>query len=66
VKEHRWIVAVIYRVSEESAAKVTRGEVVNLGHKQRIGVDGPGCLDCERTYEDAHGTLCNGLVDQKP
>jgi hypothetical protein len=58
VKDHRWIVAVVYQLSDEAAAKAAGGEVVNLGHQHRIGVDGPGCLDCERTYEDANGTPC--------
>jgi hypothetical protein len=64
VKDHRWIVAVVYRLSDEAAAKAAAGEVVNLGHEHRIGVDGPGCLDCERTYEDARGTPCDAQEEQ--
>jgi hypothetical protein len=58
IKEHRWIVAVLYRLSEEEARQAADGQVVNLDHGHRIGVDGPGCLDCERPYEEAQGTNC--------
>lgn len=58
MKEHRWIVAVIYRLSEEEAKRAANGQVVNLDHGHRIGVDGPGCLDCERPFEDVRGTPC--------
>jgi hypothetical protein len=59
VKKHRWIVAVIYELSEEEAGRAAAGEVVNLQHGDRIGVDGPGCLDCERPYEEVNGTPCD-------
>jgi hypothetical protein len=59
VKQHRWIVAVIYQLSEDEAEQVERGTIVNLDHGHRIGVDGPGCLDCQLLYEDARGTLCD-------
>ena len=58
-KEHRWIVAVIYQLSEEEAEQAEKGTAVNLDHGHRIGVDGPGCLDCQRTFEDARGTFCD-------
>jgi hypothetical protein len=59
VKEHRWIVAVIYQLSEEEAEQAEGGTIVNLDHGHRIGVDGPGCLDCQRPYEEARGTFCD-------
>jgi hypothetical protein len=59
MKEHRWIVAVIYELSEDEARRAAAGEVVNLQHGHRIGVDGPGCLDCERPYEEVNGTPCD-------
>ena len=58
MSDHRWIVAVVYELSEEEARRAATGDVVHLQHKNRIGIDGPGCLNCERTYEDARGTLC--------
>jgi hypothetical protein len=58
MKSHRWIVAVIYELSEDEARRAATGEVVNLQHKDRIGVDGPGCLNCERSYEEVHETPC--------
>jgi hypothetical protein len=61
VKEHRWIVAVIYRLSEEEAVRAAKGQVVNLDHGHRMGVDGPGCLDCERPFEDVRGTACEAV-----
>jgi hypothetical protein len=60
VKKHRWIVAVIYELEEDEAQQVVSGRVVDLTHERRIGVDGPGCLDCERPYEEARGTSCDG------
>jgi hypothetical protein len=65
VKEHRWIVAVIYQLSEKEAEQADRGEIVNLDHGHRIGVDGPGCLDCERPYEDARGTFCDAAAVER-
>jgi hypothetical protein len=59
MKEHRWIVAVIYELSDDEARRAAAGEVVNLQHGHRIGVDGPGCLDCERPYEEVNGTPCD-------
>jgi hypothetical protein len=59
IKEHRWIVAVLYRLTDEEADQAVNGQVVNLDHGHRIGVDGPGCLDCERPYEEARGTNCH-------
>ena len=53
MKKHRWIVAVIYQLSEEEADQADKGAIVNLDHGHRIGVDGPGCRDCQRPYEDA-------------
>jgi hypothetical protein len=64
MKDHRWIVAVVYRLSDAAAAQAAAGQIVHLGHDHRIGVDGPGCLDCERTYEDAHGTACDAQEKQ--
>jgi hypothetical protein len=66
MKEHRWIVAVIYQLPEEAAERAVNGEVVNLGHENRIGVDGPGCLDCERPYEAARGTPCDAPPVDRP
>jgi hypothetical protein len=66
MKKHRWIAAVIYELSEDEARRAATGEVVNLQHRHRIGVDGPGCLDCERPYEEAHGTPCNPAGDSGP
>lgn len=67
MKEHRWIVAVIYRLQDDEAQQVATGKVVNLRHERRIGVDGPGCLDCERSYDDARGTLCDARpVEERP
>ena len=54
----------VYRLSEAAAAQAAAGQIVHLGHDHRIGVDGPGCLDCERTYEDAHGTPCDAQEKQ--
>jgi hypothetical protein len=65
VKKHRWIVAVIYQLSEEEAEQVEKGTIVNLDHGHRIGVDGPGCLDCQRLYEDARGTFCDTAEDKR-
>jgi hypothetical protein len=59
VKNHRWIVAVIYELSADEARRAAVGEVVNLQHGHRIGVDGPGCLNCEGPYEDVHDTPCD-------
>jgi hypothetical protein len=59
MSEHRWIVAVIYELSDDEARRAATGEVVNLQHRHRIGVDGPGCLNCERPYEEVHGTPCD-------
>jgi hypothetical protein len=59
MNDHRWIVAVVYELSEDEARRAATGEVVNLQHRSRIGIDGPGCLNCERPYEEAHGTLCD-------
>lgn len=59
VKKHRWIVAVVYELSEEEAELAEKGTIVNLDHGHRIGVDGPGCLNCQRPYEDARGTFCD-------
>ena len=59
MKKHRWIVAVIYQLSEEEAEQADKGAIVNLDHGHRIGVDGPGCRDCQRPYEDAQGTFCD-------
>jgi hypothetical protein len=59
MREHRWIVAVIYGLSEDEAQRAASGEVVNLQHANRIGVDGPGCLNCERPYEEVRGTPCD-------
>jgi hypothetical protein len=59
MKKHRWIAAVIYELSEDEARRAATGEVVNLQHDHRIGVDGPGCLDCERPYEEVHGAPCD-------
>jgi hypothetical protein len=64
VKKHRWIVAVIYELQEDEAQQVATGRVVNLTHERRIGVDGPGCLDCERPYEEARGTPCDARAVQ--
>jgi hypothetical protein len=58
MKKHRWITAVIYELSDEEARRAATGEVVNLQHEQRIGVDGPGCLNCERPYEEVQGAPC--------
>ncbi len=48
----------IYRLTEEEALRAVNGEVVNLEHGHRMGVDGPGCLDCERPFEEVRGTAC--------
>jgi hypothetical protein len=58
MKKHRWITAVIYELSEEEARRAATGQVVNLQHRHRIGVDGPGCLNCERPYEEVRGVPC--------
>jgi hypothetical protein len=58
MKKHRWITAVIYELSDEEARRAATGEVVNLQHRHRIGVDGPGCLNCERPYEEVQGAPC--------
>jgi hypothetical protein len=65
VKKHRWIVAVIYQLSEEEAEQADKGTIVNLDHGHRIGVDGPGCLDCERSHEDARETFCDAAEVEK-
>jgi hypothetical protein len=59
MKDHRWIVAVIYELSKDEAMRAASGEVVNLQHRHRIGVDGPGCLDCERPFEEVHAMPCD-------
>jgi hypothetical protein len=59
MRKHRWIAAVIYELSEDEARRAATGEVVNLQHKHRIGVDGPGCLNCERPYEEVQGAPCD-------
>jgi hypothetical protein len=62
MNKHRWIVAVIYELSNDEAARAAGGEVVNLQHRHRIGVDGPGCLNCERPYEEVHNMPCDAPV----
>jgi hypothetical protein len=60
-------VAVIYELKDDEAQQVVAGRVVDLTHERRIGVDGPGCLDCERPYEEARGTPCDApAIDAQP
>jgi hypothetical protein len=65
MSDHRWIVAVIYELSGDEARRAATGEVVNLQHNDRIGVDGPGCLNCERPYEEVHGSPCAAAQPDK-
>lgn len=59
-KRHRWIVVASYELSESQAKQATTPGMkpVNLDRVNRLGVDGPGCLDCEQTYAQAVGTSC--------
>jgi hypothetical protein len=59
-RQHRWGVVVVYQVSNEEAAAVTDHQVLHLHKEKLVGVDGPGCLDCEQSFEDAAGSPCPG------
>ncbi len=64
MSDHRWAVVVVYEVSADEAAAVVGGEVLHLHAEKRLGIDGPGCLDCEEPFEVAATTPCPGPAAQ--
>lgn len=58
--QHRWIMVASHSVSPGQASAAKGGAVVTLDNKNRVGLDGPGCYDCEQTYEEAKGKPCPG------
>lgn len=61
MKRHRWVVVVTYELTEKEAdARIhgPAGDPIKLDEVNRLGIDGPGCLDCEILYTEPHAEWC--------
>jgi hypothetical protein len=58
VKPHRWIMTVVYGLSEDGARGAYRGAQVLLDRENLLSIDGPGCLDCEEMWVAVHHKPC--------
>lgn len=58
---HRWMIGVMYSLSEAQASAVSHGARVNLDQENRVSMT-MGCWDCERDYDDVAADPCRATA----
>lgn len=66
IGEHRWIMLAVYTVTHEQAKAldgeqrtgIPLDEPILFDNANRMGVDGPGCIDCEMPFRTVHKNRC--------
>lgn len=58
---HRWVAMVVYQLTDQQAAAVTGGSVVNLGPRVDSVI---GCYDCDQPFTKVRNQPCT--AEPKP
>lgn len=54
---HRWVMGIMYTISETQASATRTGARVNCDHENRVSID-LGCWDCHLPYDQCFTDLC--------